>query len=395
METPSGHGGGVDALNRWLARLPRTTFDVGGHRVPAFRSLGIVGFHVAVVLLLLTALSTGVPMLVALGVAGVSALSFFSWGLVRRALTRREVLVLLEHVWVAYAAVAVLAWLVASGDAAVRVVDLFSVAVGPFLAFGRLGCATVGCCHGHPCSVGLRYGPEHGLRPRMTDRPLFPVQLLEAVALLGITAVAFRLVTSLPGTATVWFLSSYAVVRFGLQRLRADHATVSRSVPVAQVMCVVQLAAAVSLDLVWLHPSGTTPRTALVVGVVMALTLAGGVWFGSTRRRSPLTRPEHLDEVWCVVTAASPRRRTTGTEAWSEPWSWTTTRGMVVAVSEVDEGRHVSFSHPTAATLPVALWLGLPGAFTRNGVTHARLGEDPAPEHASRTADYFTHGPSV
>lgn len=378
----------MDALNRWFDRLPRTYFDVGGHRVPAFRSLGILGFHVAVLLLLATALRTGVPLLLALGVAAISALSFFAWGLLRRAVTRREELVLLEHVWVAYGVVALLAWLVTSGEEAVRVVDLFSVAVGPFLAFGRWGCTTVGCCHGYPSPVGLRYGPVHGLPPRLTDRRLFPVQPIEAVALLVTAAVAFTLAPGPAGTATVWFLASYAVVRFGLQRLRADRATLSRAVPVAQVMCMLQLGAAVGLDLLWLHPASAAPGTALVVGAVLAVALAGGVWFASTRRRSPLTSPAHLDEVWELVTAASPPRLASGTQ----PRSSTTSQGLVVAVSELDDARHVSFSHPTWDTLQVALALGLPRPFTRHGVTHVRVREAAEVRVSSRTLDYFSPG---
>ncbi|MFD1248405.1 prolipoprotein diacylglyceryl transferase family protein [Nocardioides ginsengisoli] len=375
-------------MNAWFDRLPRMWFDVGARRVPAFRSLGIIGYHLAVLVLLATALRTGIALLTTLGVAGVAALSFFSWGLLRRAVLRRETLVLIEYVWVAYACVAGFAWLVASGSTAVRVVDLFSVAVGPFLAFGRLGCATVGCCHGHPAAVGLRYGPDHELPPRLTGRRLFPVQLVEAAALFVITAVAFLLATGPAGTATVWFLASYAVVRFGLQRLRADYGTVARRLPVAQLMCVVQVGAAVLLDRRWLHPSssGVADRASVAGVAVLVVVLVAGLALHASRRISPLLAPEHLDEVWSIVTAASPLRRT------AEPELTTTSRGLAVAVSEAGGTCHVSLSHPSYETLPVALALGLPHPFTRNGLTHATLG--PAVETGPARppgypADYF------
>ena len=376
-------------INGWLDRLPRLWFDVGGRRVPAFRSLGIIGYHLAVLVLVATGLRTGVPLLTTLGVGAVAALTFFGWGLLRRAATRRETLVLLEYVWVAYACVGVLAWLVASGDAAVRVVDLFSVAVSPFLAFGRLGCATVGCCHGYPCAVGLRYGPEHGLSGRLTDRRLFPVQLVEAAALLLIAAVAFGLAAGPAGTATVWFLASYAVVRFGLQRLRADYPTVSRTVPVAQLMCVLQLGAAVAADRWWLHPSPGSSRATVAAGTVLVVALACGVWLRTSRERPALVTPAHLDEVWAIVTAASPPRLDDRRDGVPRPRSTTTSRGMVVAVSAVDGGSHVSLSHPVDDTLPVALALGLPRPFTRNGVTHVSQGRAPADRGATPVPDYF------
>lgn len=384
----------MGGINRWLDRLPRLWFDVGGRRVPAFRSLGIIGYHLAVLVLLATALRTGVPLLTTLGVGGVAALSFFGWGLLRRTVTRRETLVLLEYVWVAYACVGGLAWLVASGDAAVRVVDLFSVAVGPFLAFGRLGCATVGCCHGYPCGVGLRYGPEHGLPRRLTDRRLFPVQLLEAAALLLITAVAFALVPGSAGTATVWFLASYAVVRFGLQRLRADYPTRSRNVPVAQLMCVLQLGAAVVVDRWWLHPSQGSSQATVVAGVVLVVALGCGVWLRTSRRRPALVTPAHLDEVWAIVTAPSPPRLDGIPGGEHLPRSATTSHGMVVAVSAVDGGSHVSLSHPSLDTLPVALALGLPHPFTRNGVTHVSQESPQADRGPTHRSDYFTRSTS-
>lgn len=378
--------------NRWLDSLPRLWFDVGGRRVPAFRSLGIIGYHLAVLVLVATGLRTGVPLLTTLAVGGVAALSFFGWGLLRRAVTRRETLVLLEYVWVAYACVGLLAWLVASGEAAVRVVDLFSVAVGPFLAFGRLGCATVGCCHGYPCGVGLRYGPEHGLPHRLTDRRLFPVQLVEAAALLLITAVAFLLSPGTAGTATVWFLASYAVVRFGLQRLRADHHTVSRTVPAAQLMCVLQLGAAVVVDQWWLHPSPDSSRATMAAGTVLVVVLVCGVWLRASRKRPALVTPAHLDEVWAIVTAPPPQRLDHSLASLGvgpQPRSTVTSHGMVVAVSEVDGGSHVSFSHPVHETLPVALALGLPHPFTRHGMTHVSQAGPPADRGATRLSDYF------
>ena len=44
-------------MNRLLDLLPRATVHLGGREVPAFRSLGVLGFHLAV----LTALVAGTP----------------------------------------------------------------------------------------------------------------------------------------------------------------------------------------------------------------------------------------------------------------------------------------------------------------------------------------------
>lgn len=366
----------IARVNAWLDTLPRVWFDVGTRRVPAFRSLGVLGYHVAVVVLILTALRTGVSLGVALIVAAIAAaLGFFGWALVRRAITKHETLVVMEHVWIAYGLIALFAWAIQAPIA--PVFDVFSVGVATFLGFGRLACATVGCCHGYPSRFGITYGPDHRLPARLTGVRLFPVQLIEAGVLFLISFTAFLCTAARPGAATVWFLASYAVARFGLQRLRFDHYTLAARAPVAQAMCVLQLGAAVILDLWWLTP----PRNAFglrlpvwtVLGGIAAVTAAATIWvlLRGVRRRSELTHPDHLDEAWAAMTVPVATAQ--------EPVASTTSHGMTVAASRFDGVRHVSFSHSEADTLPVALALGASMPFTRNGITHFAFTE-PASE---------------
>lgn len=246
-------------LNMWFDRIPHVWFDIGDRRVPAFRSLGILGFHVALLVAILASLRTGVALLTVLGMSAVAGLSFFGWGLLRRAVTGHESLVLLEYVWVAYGAVALFGW--ASGVALVGVFDVFSVAIAWFLAFGRFGCTTVGCCHGYPAPIGLRYDATHRLPDRLVGRRLFPVQPIEGISLVAIGLIGIFLVAGTPGRATVWFLASYSVVRFGCERLRGDHRPHLWRIPVAQLMCIVQAGAAVVASEAWLvdGPPGGPP----------------------------------------------------------------------------------------------------------------------------------------
>jgi len=100
----------VERLNRVLDRLPRDTLHLGARTVPAFRSIGILGFHLAVLAAVLTAIRAGVPVLEAAGISATAGASFFAFGLLRRALTGRENLVLMEHVWVTLGSVALYLW---------------------------------------------------------------------------------------------------------------------------------------------------------------------------------------------------------------------------------------------------------------------------------------------
>ncbi len=365
--------GDVAQLNAWLDRLPRTTFDVGTQRVPAFRSLGIVGFHLALVTAVLAGLVNGTPLVTTLGLSATAALSFFAWALARRGLTGGETLVLIEYVWVAIASVAGFLWL--SGAPVARSLDVFAVAICPFLACGRLGCLTVGCCHGIPGAVGVRYGPGHHLPPRLEGRRLVPVQLFEAAALVLIGVVGLALLGRQAGTATVWFLAAYAVVRFGLHRLRGDRGQVLAGLPVAQSMCVVQLGLAVTAAEAWLVP-GPPGRAAWVgagaLGVALGAALARG------RSDRGLMSSGHLDETWRVVAELAER-------AGREPGPVTgeTDRGLVVAASKLGGGRlHVSLSHRRQHN---AFGVGLalaPDATEINGITHLTVPLGPVAEAA-------------
>ena len=356
-------------LNAWFDRLPRLYLDVGTRRVPAFRSLGLVGYQLAVVVAVLAGLLNGTPLITTLGVAAVSCLSFFGWAVARRAMARRETLVLLEYVWVAL--VTLIGFLWASGRPIAPALDVFAVAVTPFLAVGRLGCLTVGCCHGIPARVGVRYGQAHGLPDRLTGVRLLPVPLFESVGLIVIGAVGLGLVGRQPGTATVWFLASYAIVRFGLERLRGDWRPSVAWLPVARAACVVQLLAAVVASEAWLVPG--PPRRAVVVGLVaLAVAALAGVALRRRRQRDSLADFRHLNETWeCIRDLA---RLGPGT---TQPETDHTTRGMFVAVSHAGPGRlHVSLSHPALSVFDVGLGLAPEAIEQRQNITHIVLAHE-------------------
>ena len=377
----------IARVNDWFDTLPRMWFDVGTRRVPAFRSLGIVGYHVAVVVLVLTALRTGLSLGLALVVAAIAGLSFFGWGLLRRAITKRETLVVMEHVWIAYGLIAVFAW--AIGVPIAPVVDVFSVGVATFVAFGRFGCATVGCCHGYPSRFGIRYGPDHHLPARLTGARLFPVQLLEAGALLLISVIGFLCTAGPPGTATVWFLASYAVARYGLQRLRFDRPTLAGRAQVARAMCVLQLGAAVVLDLLSRTPATTALGVRVpegpVVAAVTAISVASAVvvLMHTRHDQSVLTHPDHLDEVWADLTAPVPTR------------SGTRRADHVARHDRRDEplrrGAPRVVLAPRGRDAPCRHRAGRPGTFVRNGITHFGL-TDPDPEAGAPTGDAAPRG---
>lgn len=111
--------------------------------------------------------------------------------------------------------------------AKVRLADMERVLI-PMLplghALGRIGCVLAGCCHGmaYDGFLALRYpNSVLGLPP---EQGYFPVQILEAVANVGISGVLLLLdqKTRREWDLTLWYLLLYGIVRFGTEFLRGD-----------------------------------------------------------------------------------------------------------------------------------------------------------------------------
>lgn len=332
------------SFNAFLDTLPRATFGRYTRPVPAFRTCGVVGFYAAV----LVAFAVGLigrrsPLVLAL-VCLVAAASFYGWAYLRRRLSGTEALVLLEHVWVAEGCV--YGALRAVGEAPLVYLDAMAVGLCVFLAAGRIGCTLVGCCHGRPSSLGIRYGPElvrAGFSWELEGVRLFPVPALEAVALvaIGVTAT-LAIAVGPPGVAFIWFLVSYAIVRFGLEGLRGDERPHLLRLSVNRWMCIVEAGLAL-----WLahHALGLAGVGATEIAIAAALGAGLVTLLIALRTNDPergLLHSSHIDELRNVV------RELLETELSAEPTLRRTSHGTFVAVSAgprlVPETVHVSLS---------------------------------------------------
>lgn len=385
------------ALNRWLDRLPRPRFGVAGREVPTFRTCGVVGFHVALITLFGGGLLAGRSLVVLAGLALVSGLSFYAYTYLRRWITGREELVLLEHVWFALACCA--AALRLAGEPVLPYLDVVSVALCPFLAAGRVGCTLVGCCHGRPSSVGIAY-PEScardGFAGHLVGVRLLPVPAIEAAGLLGIGAVGLvALPFATPGQVLAWYLLAYAVMRFGLEGLRGDRRPHWLGLSQARWMAVVEAALALELG------AGDHRVPAPLVYGVLVVTLGAvlvGRWHRDLRRR--VLDPAHVQETRALARDAfeAARRDTAG-----PPVARTSSLGVSVvastgrppmAAARAGEGdlAHVSLSLPPGsndlALLCALAARGFPGQrtgaarFTGGRVLHLgvppeRLAQEP------------------
>lgn len=293
----------MNGLNALLDQLPRTRFGRATREVPAFRTCGIAGFYVAVVVALGGSVLAGLSPLVMAVVALACALSFFVYVYVRRWITGRETLELIDQVWFAELCAAGTLWLL--GAPVLLYLDVMAVALCPFLAAGRIGCTLVGCCHGRPSSLGITYGEEHardGFPAHLVGIRLFPVPALEALGLLLIGAAGLlALPFASPGRVLAWFLIAYGVLRFGLEGLRGDRRPHWLGLSKPRWMALVEFGVGVSI--IEGSATGVTTRSAILAGLLLASLVGALVIQRAHELRPRLLSAGHVRELRDVISS--------------------------------------------------------------------------------------------
>lgn len=374
-------------INVVLDGLPRTRVLRHFRPAPAFRSLGVTGFYAAAVVTFLVGLVDGRSPLVLAALSAVCGLSFFAWALVRKWLSGREQLVLLEHVWFALACAAALLWVL--GEPIPGYLDAVAAGLCVFLAFGRLGCTVAGCCHGPPSSVGIVYPPAaaaEGFERRLTGVRLFPTQVLELVTLL-ILGVVVTLVTCLAadGLGILIFLCGYAIARFGLEGLRFDRRPHLLGLSQSRWMALVELTVAIAA---WEHAHGrlTAPRDLALwagLGALLVVALIIRARVDPSRRVGAAQATEVRELAQRLAEHATAEPRVDRTRA-----------GHSVGVSRGGDGLHVSVADASgslwlACQLVAGAWPSLTlhdAIASERGVVHLRLHATPVETAAAPDA---------
>jgi hypothetical protein len=284
------------SLRRRVERALRPSVTVAGRALSTFQICGVAGFAVAIAVGLVVGAHLGLSVGWIAALGGAAALSFFVVAIATRASLGVERLVFYRHEIVVLALVAVAS--AASGRRALVYLDVATIALGVFLAIGRIGCAMVGCCHGRPARLGLRYGDDHaaaGFAWWLVGVPLVPVQVIEsaAVALLtGVAAVWLWSGGAAPGGVLARQLICYSLLRFALELARGD---VERfawlNLSEAQWTAVV-LAAGVAAA----ERAGVLPASVWHPGAA-AVLLGAAVLLILRHRRARLLAPAHVAEI--------------------------------------------------------------------------------------------------
>jgi hypothetical protein len=268
------------------------------------------------------------------------ALAFIVVVTISSAIAGHERIVFYQTTVAGVAAVVLLGWLI--GAHVARLLDLVTLGIGIFLVFGRLGCASVACCHG-TLGHGVTYGPPHvavGFWPRWSGRALWPVQIVEAIAS-GTLVSAGLSWSAEPGRAALVYVSGYAAVRFVLELVRGDgKRPYALGLSEAQWVAVATAFACA----VW--------RPGLATGALAAALMVAGVCLVLLRHRRELLLPPHLFELDRMLLAADDGGR------------HETSLGVAISRHVLPDGRidwilsseHQCWSETTARRLAYRLW---------------------------------------
>ncbi len=331
------------SINAFLDGLPCPRLGLFAREVPTFRACGIVGFYVALLVLLGGGLLTGRSLVVLAALALVSGLSFFVYTYLRMWITGREELVLLEHVWFALACNSEALWWM--GEPILPYLDIVSVALCPFLAAGRVGCTLVGCCHGRPSSLGIAYNENcarDGFSRHLVGVRLLPVPAIEAMGLVAIGATGFiALPFASPGHVFAWYLIAYSVMRFGLEGARGDYRPHFLLLSQARWMALLEVGLALHLT------SGEYRAPALAAYAALFATLVASLAFiwRQDRRRSLLTAA-HLGEIRQFLQGEIAGPKPTNAQPKAHKTSCRVTVAVSRALEDPGAAAHVSLSLP-------------------------------------------------
>jgi hypothetical protein len=331
-------------LGRWLSHLARGTSYLQRRGIAAFQLCGCAGLLFAIALTASLVLSQGLSPKILAAIIGTAVSTFIFVALLTKIIVGDERLVYYHHEIAVMGSISLLLW--ALHQPILPYLDLTLLGVGTFLAFGRIGCLMVGCCHGRPHAWGVCYSAEHalaGFDRHFVGVRLFPVQVIESLSVSVIVAIGSGLILrgSPPGTALVWFVGAYGVVRFSLEFLRGDLRPYRWGFSEAQwvslvLMTGISLAGSFGL-LPWypLHAASTLGLILAMVGLALRRRLEHG-------RQYLLFDSNHISEIAALLTTSQVDD--------DKVWLGTTSQGMKISSSITTRPhetiRHYALSFP-------------------------------------------------
>lgn len=214
-------------LNDYLQIRADPILRVGRYSFPAFQVFGYTGLALGAALAIGLSINRGLSLWVSASLILSAMATFLVLAMITKIVIGEETLVYYHQEIAILVVAALLLWLLR--QPILPYLDIAILAVGTFLACGRVGCLMAGCCYGRPHRWGVCYGQAHadaGFDPHLVGVRLFPTQLVESAWVAGAVLVGSAMVVAQqpPGSALAWYIVSYDVERFFLEFMRGDAA---------------------------------------------------------------------------------------------------------------------------------------------------------------------------
>ncbi len=204
---------------------PQLNINVFGKRINSFIFFGVLGYLLGVSVGIVLSIKLHLSVQIILMMSLISMIVFFLLAYIVKVVSREENIVYYHHeIAITICCTLVLIFL---KQPILPYLDVMILGIGTFLIFGRLGCFSVGCCHGKPSKYGVKYDENHvreGFTWYYKNIKLFPVQLVEAsfAAFIVITGIALLIIKVKPGTVFLYYSISYSLFRFFIEFFRGD-----------------------------------------------------------------------------------------------------------------------------------------------------------------------------
>ncbi len=205
--------------------VPHLHIKILGKSFNSFKLFAGIGVFISVLLGVSLTILSSLSISIILVLTAISLLTFISLAYFYKIITGRDDLVYYQHEIAILITTTLALWLL--NKPILPYLDISILAIGVVLAFGRLGCLSVGCCHGKPCKLGIIYSKAHeeaGFPFYYTGVKVFPIQLLESICVFGIVIIGiFIWSTNYPsGTVLIFYSVVYGLIRFIFEFFRGD-----------------------------------------------------------------------------------------------------------------------------------------------------------------------------
>lgn len=300
----------------------------------------------------------GLSQLTLWGITGVAVLSFSTLAMAAKILAGEEIIVFYHHGALFIAATAL--FLCVSGQSVLPYLDITLMGLGLFLTCGRLGCLSVGCCHGRPSRWGVRYGHEQvetGFPSWLEGVRLFPVQALESLWVFSIVVAGTLWIWkgSVPGVVFSFYIVAYAFGRFLLEFLRDDEdRPYLLGFSEAQWTSVILVVAVVMAERWRFLPMQFFPQVVLIALLTATLATVILRWMRKSKAHI-LFSAQHINEIARTVAFLRSRARSSANGPWGPIPSQldvsSTSQGLRLSFGRVQRFRkavtHFTISHQT------------------------------------------------